>query len=81
MPKQIRVILDKVQKERETPSLSSYKLLIFSSPERKASGELIGWDSSRCLSIRASTLSNMKSLIQAGQSKSNFIWSIIGVRD
>ena len=36
---------------------------IFSSPEPKARGELIVWDSSRrqcvCASVRASTLSNM----------------------
>ena len=32
---------------------------IFSSPEPKAQGELIIWDSSRRLCVRASTLSNM----------------------
>ena len=34
-------------------------LKIFSSPEPKAQWELIVWDSSRRLSVRASTLSNM----------------------
>ena len=34
-------------------------MLIFSSPEPKAQGELIVWDSSRCPSVRPSTLSNM----------------------
>ena len=32
---------------------------IISSPEPKAQGELIGWDSSGCPSVRLSTLSNM----------------------
>ena len=33
--------------------------LLFSSPEPKAQGELIVWDSSRRPSVRPSTLSNM----------------------
>ena len=35
------------------------KMDFFSSPEPKAQGELIVWDSSRCPSLRPSTLSNM----------------------
>ena len=34
-------------------------VVFFSSPEPKAQGELIVWDSSRRPSVRASTLSNM----------------------
>ena len=34
-------------------------MIFFSSPEQKAPGELIGWESSRRPSIRGSTLSNM----------------------
>ena len=34
-------------------------IFVFSSPEPKAQGELIVWDSSRCPSVRGSTLSNM----------------------
>ena len=65
MPKRIRVILDRCKREKfwtfikSTPSLSSNNLLIFSSHAPKASGELIGWDWRQCLSVRASTLSNM----------------------
>ena len=36
-----------------------FKVCIFSSPEPKAQGELIVWDSSGRPSVHASTLSNM----------------------
>ena len=44
-----------------TRIMDSFFLLttVFSSPEQKAQGELIVWDSSRRLSVRPSTLSNM----------------------
>ena len=42
---------------------------LFSSPELKAQGELIVWDSSQRPSVRASTLSNMNT--------SEISWSII----
>ena len=52
--------------------------LVFSSPEPKAPGKLIGWN----LSLRTSVCPHFqrwKSLTPAGRLKSNFIWSIIGV--
>ena len=36
-----------------------YNVVVFSSPEPKAQGELIGWESSGRPSVRLSTLSNM----------------------
>ena len=49
-----------------------------SSPEPKAQGELIGWDSSRSPSVHPH-FQTWISLRLAGWLKSNFIWSIIGM--
>ena len=57
---------------------------LFSSPEPKAQGELIVWDSSRCPSVRRCVCPHFQTLISlrpADQSLSNFIRSIIGVGD
>ena len=39
--------------------MKCHALFVISSPEPKAQGELIGWESSGRLSVRPSTLSNM----------------------
>ena len=44
---------------KNAPGICFEPTTIFSSPEPKAQGELIVWDSSRRPSVRASTLSNM----------------------
>ena len=47
--------------EKKTPKMGTFSDIVtsFSSPEQKAQGELIVWDSSRRPSVCASTLSNM----------------------
>ena len=49
----------KKKKSSENDQLTGHIQSFFSSPEPKAQGELIVWDSSRRPSVSASTLSNM----------------------
>ena len=61
--------------------MTTLVLSIFSAPEPKAQGELIGWELSGCPSVRLSSLSNINISEISWLIVIKFIRSIIGVGD